>query len=744
MVSELHALNDGLFFHVSVYATRSNRDGWGDTQYAEGLLRAIRALPGCDGDLFFRNQMPKLGCGPGRDVVLRIVGPHPEDPVPGVPNLLWMISPPNLAPVASLARFQGVFCASKLFANYLQQRGIAAQYLPQATETAHFHPDRRRADAADIPVVFVGAYAPRVDRRLVVQAVKSGHDVRIWGPGWRGVVPDHCLQGERLNYTELAETYAAARIVLNSHMPQMADLGFMSNRTFDALSSGARVISEVIPEFTAAALPELACVSDAAGLVAKLDEFLALPTADRQARIALHDRIKQDFGFAGRATAFVACAREVLAQQQLALPTRALLDQRMAAPTGPLRLNDPARSADTQHEGLLLAADEILHLARAYPPTAPLLAAEPAAGEGVIHALMADLREMQALIRGPVTPAAQARVDILAHSALRVVEALRETSPVLRLRIAPAERDAALARLLRDEPLWAHSPEDYQRDANKIHLALNPRRAPVATQTPVGVFLHLFYEDLAEQFAARLALIDAPVQIYVSTDTEEKAARIAAHLPQAEIRLFANRGRDIWPKLYGFGDVYHRHDIVLHLHGKKSPHSGKLNDWLAHILDCLLNTREDVNRILSLFQSIPSLGLVTPLTYRSVLSASHWGANRDIARELAARINLQAPLPDNSQLQFPVGSMFWGRTKAIQPLLDLTLTPAHFPPEAGQVDGTVAHAIERMLGVVCRATGHDILPVAAAGQTAHAKYRRQFDSNRALRTALEARAFAPP
>ena len=561
MAPESRMFQGDLFFHVSVYATRANRHNWGDTQYAEGLLQAIRALPGCGGDLLFRDEVPDLV--PGRDVVLRIIGPHPEAPLPGVPNLLWMISPPNIMPTATLARYQSVFVASQLFASYLHKTGIPARYMPQATAIGHFHPDRRRPGAPEIPVAFVGAYAPRADRRLVLYAVKAGHDVRIWGPGGQGVVPDRCLQGARLTYDELAETYATARVVLNSHMPQMAERGFMSNRSYDALASGARVISDHIPGFSAPDLPELTCVKTAADLLAQLDAALARPVADLAARRALHDRTAQGFGFDSRARAFVDCARQHLAAGQVAAaPRDRSLAKALAKADAPLRLSDPAQSAPTQQAGLLAAAEEILHLARAYPPAQPPQPPQPAARQGVIHPLMSDLREMQALICGPATPEAGLRVDALATKALRVVEVLHETAPGLALGVSPREVDSVLARLIRDQPLWGNSPDSYHRDTNKRHLALRPRRNPAVLSSPVGVFLHLFYDDLAEAFAARLALIDAPMAVYVSTDTEAKAAAIARHLPQAEIRLLPNRGRDIWAKLYGFGDVYDRHEVI--------------------------------------------------------------------------------------------------------------------------------------------------------------------------------------
>jgi len=49
--------------------------------------------------------------------------------------------------------------------------------------------------------------------------------------------------------------------------------------------------------------------------------------------------------------------------------------------------------------------------------------------------------------------------------------------------------------------------------------------------------------------------------------------------------------------------------------------------------------------------------------------------------------------------------MFWFRPAALAGLLDLELADADFEPEAGQVDGTMAHAMERFLGLLVRSNG---------------------------------------
>ena len=48
--------------------------------------------------------------------------------------------------------------------------------------------------------------------------------------------------------------------------------------------------------------------------------------------------------------------------------------------------------------------------------------------------------------------------------------------------------------------------------------------------------------------------------------------------------------------------------------------------------------------------------------------------------------------------------MFWSRLDLFDPLLDMYLMPSDFDSEKAQVDGTTAHAIERIIGK----TLHDV------------------------------------
>ena len=230
---------------------------------------------------------------------------------------------------------------------------------------------------------------------------------------------------------------------------------------------------------------------------------------------------------------------------------------------------------------------------------------------------------------------------------------------------------------------------------------------------PLACIVHAFYPEALPALLPLITNIPRAVDLYLSTDTEEKRAAIARHCAgfhkgTVEIRLVPNRGRDIAPKLIAFRDVYQRYELFLHLHTKRSLHAGKLAGWSDYLTATLLGTPEIAGAILMLFED-PKMGVVFPQHLFRLQKWLRWGHNYDAARQLLARmgVTLQADLP----LEFPSGSMFFGRSAALKPLLDLDLGYEDFSEEAGQVDGTTAHAIERIILHVAEHAGYEWIKV---------------------------------
>jgi hypothetical protein len=256
-----------------------------------------------------------------------------------------------------------------------------------------------------------------------------------------------------------------------------------------------------------------------------------------------------------------------------------------------------------------------------------------------------------------------------------------------------------------------------RRPANESDFALEiPFNfvLPACRHEKVAAIIHAFYPEIVPELFSQLRNIPCRTDLFVSTDTEEKRAELAVHCAvwdrgSVDIRLCENRGRDIAPKLITFKDVYDRYEIFLHLHTKRSPHGGTpLSSWRHYLTENLIGSTEIATSNLFLLED-PRIGIVFPQHLFDLRGILNWGYDYNHARALLARMGID--LNKNLVLEFPSGSMFWGRSAAIRKLIDLDLDFSDFPMEAGQIDGTLAHAIERSMLMVAEASGYEWLKV---------------------------------
>ena len=257
------------------------------------------------------------------------------------------------------------------------------------------------------------------------------------------------------------------------------------------------------------------------------------------------------------------------------------------------------------------------------------------------------------------------------------------------------------------------------RPADEVDLALEVPFRPGSNEIfvmpdKVAVIAHVFYPDFCPELLAYLRNVPVRGDLFISTDTEEKKTQILESLQdyrngEFEVRICPNVGRDIAPMLVGFRDVFERYDIFLHVHSKRSPYGDTFATWREFLLCNLLGSESKVRSILQLLMA-HDVGIVFSQHFPWVRDFLSFGYNFSTMQDLLARCGVE--LSKDMVLDFPSGSFCWGRSAALAPLLALNLDWSDFPAEAGQTDGTLAHAIERSILYVAERAGYRWAKVA--------------------------------
>ena len=282
------------------------------------------------------------------------------------------------------------------------------------------------------------------------------------------------------------------------------------------------------------------------------------------------------------------------------------------------------------------------------------------------------------------------------------------------------------------DPLPAFGSKEYELiptiSGPVLMLPLNESQFPVSLieELRVAVHLHLHHIDLADEFASYLSNIPLPFRLMISLTDADCAERIytlfSETCPRAavEVRSVQNRGRDIASLVSEFAESLRESDIIAHFHSKRSLHNPAKVDWRRQLLHSLLGSEDLIRNIFSLFRFNPHLGMVFPEYHWSLEKQISWGRNFEVCEDLATRTGLSI---DKARLTlFPAGSMFWARAKALDALIGAEFDMKEFPPEEGQVDGTLAHAIERMLGEYVRQAGFDLHQIKPDRQHSLSRY----------------------
>jgi lipopolysaccharide biosynthesis protein len=246
-------------------------------------------------------------------------------------------------------------------------------------------------------------------------------------------------------------------------------------------------------------------------------------------------------------------------------------------------------------------------------------------------------------------------------------------------------------------------------------LRFDPDRA----KAPQAIVVHIYYPDLWDEFRETLSKVDIPFDLFVTITWrgEETLAlkdRIQSDFPAAWVMAVPNKGRDILPfmTLVNAG-AFTGYRAVAKLHTKKSPHRADGDLWRRHLIGGILPEPGLDEKLEAFVADTDAAFWVADGQHYT--GQEWWGSNLERTRQVLARTEIRMP---EGVLSFPAGSIYWIKPLMISMLRALNLHADLFETETAQVDGTLAHAIERVLGFLAMAAGQKVVQSSQIGPDA--------------------------
>jgi len=235
-----------------------------------------------------------------------------------------------------------------------------------------------------------------------------------------------------------------------------------------------------------------------------------------------------------------------------------------------------------------------------------------------------------------------------------------------------------------------------------------------------AVIAHVFYPELWGEIASYLGNLEGGFDLYVSIPKNVQFSDdlVLQQDPHACIYRCANRGRDIAPFLDLFSLIEKAgYSNICKIHTKKTVHREDGDSWRKEIFDELLGSPEKITEIRQRLESA-EIGIIGPRNH--LISTEYFiGGNEEIIGSLAKKLG--APY-QGEYFSFIAGSMFWFKPSALSPVLNLRLNVDDFPPEMGQKDATLAHALERFICLAAKQKGYRVVETGTYSETPESNY----------------------
>lgn len=244
---------------------------------------------------------------------------------------------------------------------------------------------------------------------------------------------------------------------------------------------------------------------------------------------------------------------------------------------------------------------------------------------------------------------------------------------------------------------------------NDIRILQDMRVEIKADADRIAVVINLFYEESLKQYEKYILNIPPNIDIFFFSSNLKMLEMLRdRYHAYSNVSIFEkeNRGRDVSALLVSFRPYVSQYDYICFLHDKKEKYEhlkADVNFWCENLWGNMLASEGYIWNAIDMMKS-RHYGILLPPKpigkYMDTMYADAWENNFDNVVLLAQKLGLDIDVKREDEDLLAIGTVFWCSVAAMKKLFTYDWKYEDFVDEPMPGDGTVSHAIERILGFV--------------------------------------------
>lgn len=263
---------------------------------------------------------------------------------------------------------------------------------------------------------------------------------------------------------------------------------------------------------------------------------------------------------------------------------------------------------------------------------------------------------------------------------------------------------------------------DNVRDIRKmknLYFVLSDKIADNHTSSDVrtAIIMFLYYEESLDEYLSYVDKIPSFIDIYIVSNNDRLYINIGQLIKKKKNKIkfinSDNRGRDVSALLVACKGIALSYEYICFVHDKKRKDyisEEDFNLWIENLWGNTIGSKNYILNVLNILDTNKKIGLLVPPEpigkYLSAWYDNAWAGDFDLAKQLIEEMDLKCDL-DFDKSPITLGTAFWAKNVALKKLFEKNWEYEDFDEEPLKDDGTISHAIERILGYVAQDAGYD-------------------------------------